>query len=90
MRSLHVHYVLIGCFLFTYIVVPLVTKRSAVDKLMEIERFQEEVELIEKEMFQYLEYYTKKCLPVLYSERAKLENLLRGTVMLVQFFKIGQ
>lgn len=45
---------------------------------MEIQRFQEEIEVTENEMFQYLEYYTKKCLPALYSERAKLENLLRG------------
>ena len=56
--------------------VPLVTKRSVVDKLMEIQRFQEEVEIIEKEMFYYLEYYTKKCIPGLYSEETKLENLL--------------
>ena len=48
---------------------------------MEIERFQEEVEIIEKEMFHYLEYYTKKCIPGLYSERAKLEKLLGGNVV---------
>ncbi|XP_028412158.1 uncharacterized protein LOC114534881, partial [Dendronephthya gigantea] len=57
---------------------PLVTRRSVVDKLMEIQRFQEEIEVTKKEMFQYLEYYTKKCLPALYSELAKLENLLQG------------
>ena len=45
---------------------------------MEIQRFQEEVEIIEKEMFYYLEYYTKKCIPGLYSKQAKLENLLGG------------
>lgn len=65
-------------FFSLYFVVPLVTKRSAVDKLMEIQRFQEEVEIIEKEMSHYLKYYTKKCLPALYNERAKLENLLQG------------
>ena len=32
-------------------------------------------------MFHYLEYYTKKCIPGLYSERAKLEKVLGGNVV---------
>lgn len=40
---------------------------------MEIQRFQEEVEIIEKEMLQImLQYYTKKCIPGLYI--ANVEN----------------
>ena len=46
------------------------------DKVIKIRRFLEEFEIIEKEMFHYLEYYTKKCIPGLYSERGKLEKLL--------------
>ena len=55
---------------------------------MELQRFEEEVKVTKKEMFKYLEYYTKKCLPALYSEHAKLENLLYGNDV-AEYFKIS-
>ena len=57
--------------------IPLQTKRSVVDKQMEIERFQEELQVLQQEMIRVMGYYTNKLLS-LGSNRGELQNLSRG------------
>ena len=71
-----------------HFVVPLATKRPVIDKLMEIQRIQG-VEIVEKEMLRFLEYYTKKCIMGLYSKHARLEELLRGNDVLQYMYCIA-
>ena len=49
------------------------TKREVVDKHMEASRFQEEVELLEKEMVAFLKFYSNNVLPSPNKEERKLE-----------------
>lgn len=59
--------------------IPIRTKREVVDKHMEASRFQEEVELLEREMVAFLKFYSNNVLPSLNKEEQKLEVLLKGT-----------
>lgn len=54
------------------------TKRSAVDKLMELERFREERQLVREEMKNYLSYYTERKLPSLQKAKAELKSIIQG------------
>lgn len=60
------------------VVVPLATKRSAVDKHMELEKFREELTVVQQEMIRLMGYYTKNKLPSLKRSREELQTLLRG------------
>lgn len=58
--------------------IPIRTKREVVDKHMEASRFQEEVELLEREMVAFLKFYSNNVLSSLNKEEQKLEVLLKG------------
>ena len=45
---------------------------------MEVERFNEELELLQKEMIGYLKYYKDTALTSLNKQRDELRDLLRG------------
>ena len=63
---------------FFSLAVPVRKKCAILDKHMEIARFQEEVELLEKEMMSFVNFYKSKVLPSLLQEQQRLENLLKG------------
>ena len=48
------------------------------DKFMEVERFNEELELLQKEMIGYLKYYKDTALTSLNKQHDELRDLLRG------------
>lgn len=69
----------IRIFILFYVDIPIRTKRVVVDKHMEASRFQEEVGLLEREMLDFLKFYSNNVLPSLEKEKEKLEALLKGT-----------
>lgn len=69
----------IRIFILFYVDIPIRTKRVVVDKHMEAPRFQEEVWLLEREMLDFLKFYSNNVLPSLEKEKEKLEALLKGT-----------
>lgn len=56
------------------------------DKFMEVERFNEELELLQKEMIGYLKYYKDTALTSLNKQRDELRDLLRGTYLKILLF----
>lgn len=66
-------------FIPFYVAIPIRTKRVVVDKHMEASRFEEEVELLEREIVSFLKFYSNNVLPSLEKEKQKLEALLKGT-----------
>lgn len=55
--------------------VPIRTKRLVVEKQMEASRFQEEIELLEKEMLRFMKFYKNSLLPYLFKEQEKLQYI---------------
>lgn len=61
--------------------VPIRTKRLVVEKQMEASRFQEEIELLEKEMLRFMKFYKNSLLPYLFKEQEKLQEELKGSLI---------
>ena len=61
-----------------FVLVPVRTKRLVVDRHMEVQRFKEELNIIEKEMLVFMKYYKDKMLPSLQIQREKLLNSVKG------------
>ena len=61
--------------------VPIRTKRLVVEKQMEASRFQEEIELLEKEMLRFMKFYKNSLLPYLFKEQEKLQEVLKGSLI---------
>jgi len=59
---------------WVFMIVPIQTKRLVVDKYMEVDRFNEELVLLKKEMLSYIKYYTNNVLTSLRSQLKELDS----------------
>ena len=63
---------------FLFGLVAIRTKRLVVDKHMEVQRFQEELKILENEMLGFMKFYKDKVLPSLHKEQEKLLSCVKG------------
>ena len=59
-------------------VVPRSTKRAAVEKQMEIDRFKEELPLIKREMNSFISFYKDRIIPEIDKKKKELQISLNG------------
>ena len=58
--------------------VPIRTKKVVVNKKMEVERFQEELVLLKKEMMGFMSFYKDIILPSILEDKRQLQASLTG------------